>query len=66
MAIRVVEKGIYIGVEEAGIAIRTLLDVVAKVRALHYEFSDSEDCAECGHIYPCPTVEALEGKSHGK
>ena len=40
-----------------------LVEAVNKVRELHKPFSKSEiicDCCAC--IYPCPTIEALDGK----
>jgi hypothetical protein len=33
-----------------------------RVLELHYEYPDTGDCAGCDHIYPCPTIKALDGE----
>jgi len=35
---------------------------IQRVRELHYEYLDAGDCAGCDHIYPCPTIKALDGE----
>jgi len=39
------------------------LRAVEAVRALHYEHSNGVEmaCHECGHRFPCPTVQVLLG-----
>ena len=37
-------------------------EAIERVRDLHYEYPDTGDCAGCNHIYPCPTIKALDGE----
>jgi len=37
-------------------------EAIQRVRELHYEYPDTGDCAGCNHIYPCPTIQALDGE----
>jgi hypothetical protein len=37
-------------------------EIKERVRELHYEYPDTGDCAGCDHIYPCPTINALDGE----
>jgi len=39
-----------------------LAAAIERVRELHYEYPDTGDCAGCNHIYPCPTIKALDGE----
>jgi hypothetical protein len=52
-------------VTEAGQLLRKANEALARVRELHYEYPDTGDCAECNHIYPCPTIKALDGETDG-